>query len=52
VLVNLSIIAMGVVTLWTDSGWPELVLGCFMIALALHAAMLLCGVKRRRGMLR
>jgi Co/Zn/Cd efflux system component len=38
VLVNLSIIAMGVVTLWTDSGWPDLILGCFIIALALHAA--------------
>ncbi|MCW2805993.1 MAG: cobalt transporter [Propionibacteriaceae bacterium] len=38
VLVNLSIIAMGGVTHWTDSGWPDLVLGCFIIALALHAA--------------
>jgi len=38
VLVNLSIIAMGVATLWTGSGWPDLVLGCFIIALALHAA--------------
>ena len=38
VLVNLSIIAMGVVTVWTESGWPDLVLGCFIIALALHAA--------------
>ncbi|MGI9084640.1 MAG: cation transporter [Aeromicrobium sp.] len=38
VLVNLSIIAMGVVTLWTDSGWPDLILGCFIILLALHAA--------------
>ncbi len=37
-LVNLSIIAVGVVTLWTDSGWPDLVLGCFIIVLALHAA--------------
>lgn len=38
VLVNVSIIAMAVVTLWTDSGWPDLVLGCFIILLALHAA--------------
>jgi Co/Zn/Cd efflux system component len=38
VLVNLAIIAMGVVTLWTQSGWPDLVLGCFIIALAGHAA--------------
>ena len=29
---------MALVTLWTDSGWPDLVLGCFIIALALHAA--------------
>lgn len=38
VLVNLAIIAMGLVTLWTSSGWPDLVLGCFIIALALRAA--------------
>ena len=38
VLVNLSIIVMAVVTLWTDSGWPDLILGCFIILLALHAA--------------
>ena len=38
VLVNVSIIAMGVLTLWTGSGWPDLILGCFIIALALHAA--------------
>jgi Co/Zn/Cd efflux system component len=28
---------MAVVTLWTDSGWPDLILGCFIILLALHA---------------
>jgi Co/Zn/Cd efflux system component len=38
VLVNLAIILMGIVTLWTDSGWPDLVLGCAIILLALHAA--------------
>jgi Co/Zn/Cd efflux system component len=38
VLVNVAIIAMAVVTLWTDSGWPDLILGCFIIVLALHAA--------------
>lgn len=38
VLVNLAIIAMAVVTLWTASGWPDLILGCFIILLALHAA--------------
>ena len=38
VLVNVAIIGMAVVTLWTDSGWPDLILGCFIILLALHAA--------------
>lgn len=38
VLVNVAIIAMAVITLWTDSGWPDLILGCLIIALALHAA--------------
>lgn len=38
VLVNLAIIAMAAVTVWTGSGWPDLVLGCFIILLALHAA--------------
>jgi Co/Zn/Cd efflux system component len=38
VLVNIAIIGMGVVTLWTDSGWPDLILGCVIIGLALHAA--------------
>ena len=38
VLVNVSVIVMAVVTLWTESGWPDLILGCFIILLALHAA--------------
>lgn len=38
VLVNLAIIAMALITLWTTSGWPDLILGCFIILLALHAA--------------
>lgn len=38
VLVNVAIIAMAVVTLRTGSGWPDLVLGCLIIGLALHAA--------------
>lgn len=38
VLVNVAIIAMGVITVWTDSGWPDLILGTLIIALALHAA--------------
>lgn len=38
VLVNLAIIVMGALTLWTGSGWPDLVLGCVIIGLALHAA--------------
>jgi Co/Zn/Cd efflux system component len=38
VLINVSIIAMALATLWTGSGWPDVVLGSFIIALALHAA--------------
>jgi Co/Zn/Cd efflux system component len=38
VLVNVAIIGMAMVTLWTGSGWPDLILGCFIILLALHAA--------------
>lgn len=38
VLVNVSIIVMALVTLWTGSGWPDLIFGCFIILLALHAA--------------
>lgn len=38
VLVNLAIIAMAALTVATRSGVPDLVLGCAIIALALHAA--------------
>jgi Co/Zn/Cd efflux system component len=38
VLVNVAIIVMGIVTAWTRSGWPDLVLGTLIIVLALHAA--------------
>ena len=38
VLVNLAIIVMALVTLGTASGWPDLILGCFIIFLALRAA--------------
>ena len=38
VLVNLAIIVMALVTLRTGSGWPDLILGCFIILLAFHAA--------------
>ena len=38
VLVNVSIIVMGVVTAWTRSGWPDLLLGGGIILLALHSA--------------
>jgi Co/Zn/Cd efflux system component len=38
VLVNLAIIAMGVVTALTRSGWPDVVLGVAIVGLALHAA--------------
>jgi Co/Zn/Cd efflux system component len=38
VLVNVAIIGMAVVTELGGSGWPDVVLGCAIIALALHAA--------------
>ena len=38
VLVNLAVIAMAAVTAVTGSGWPDLVLGCAIIAIAVHAA--------------
>lgn len=38
VLVNVAIIAMAAVTLWTRSGWPDLVLGLAIIAIGVHAA--------------
>lgn len=38
VLINLAIIAMGILTAATGSGWPDLILGCGIIALAAHAA--------------
>lgn len=38
VLVNVAIIAMAAITLGTSSGWPDLVLGCLIVLLALHAA--------------
>lgn len=38
VLVNIAVIGMAVVTLWTSSGWPDLVLGCAIILIAVHAA--------------
>ncbi|MFW5471896.1 cation transporter [Knoellia sp. CPCC 206450] len=39
VLVNVAIIAMALVTLWTASGWPDLVLGLGIVALAVHSAL-------------
>lgn len=38
VLVNVAIIAMGVVTAATGSGWPDLLLGLGIVALGLHSA--------------
>lgn len=38
VLVNVAIILMAGITIWTGSGWPDLILGSFIILLALHAA--------------
>lgn len=38
VLVNVAIIAMGILTAATRSGWPDLMLGVGIILLGLHAA--------------
>jgi Co/Zn/Cd efflux system component len=38
VFVNLAIIVMGIVTAWTLSGWPDLVLGLLIIVLNVTAA--------------
>ena len=38
VLVNLAILAMGVVTAWTHSGWPDIVLGAVIVLVGLGAA--------------
>lgn len=38
VIVNVAIIAMGFITLWTGSGWPDIVLGAIIILLAAWAA--------------
>jgi Co/Zn/Cd efflux system component len=38
VLVNVAIIGMALITLRTGSGWPDLILGTFIILLAGHAA--------------
>lgn len=38
VIVNVLIILMGLVTLWTGSGWPDIVLGAVITLLAAHAA--------------
>lgn len=38
VLINIAIIGMGILTAATGSGWPDLILGCLIILVALHAA--------------
>jgi Co/Zn/Cd efflux system component len=38
VAVNVAIIAMGLVTAWTASGWPDVVLGVVILALGVTAA--------------
>ena len=42
VVINLAIIAMALVTAWTGSGWPDIVLGC-VIALVSSRAAWRCG---------
>ncbi|WP_298711509.1 cation transporter [Micrococcus sp. 2A] len=38
VIAGVAILALGAVTLWTGSGWPDIVLGLFIVALNLSAA--------------
>ena len=38
VVVNLGIIGMALVTAWTGSGWPDIVLGCVIVAVSSRAA--------------
>ncbi|MBG6216806.1 Co/Zn/Cd efflux system component [Arthrobacter sp. CAN_A6] len=38
VLVNVAIIAMGILTAWTVSGWPDLLLGLIIVVLNVSAA--------------
>ncbi|WP_026531459.1 cation transporter [Arthrobacter sp. H41] len=38
VLVNIAIIAMGIITVWSRSGWPDLVLGLVIIVVNVSAA--------------
>jgi Co/Zn/Cd efflux system component len=47
VLVNLAIIAMAVVTP-TETSWPDLILGSFIVVLALHAAYRVWTVSERK----
>ena len=39
VAVNLAIIAMGVVTVWVGTGWPDIVLGLVIVAVNATAAL-------------
>lgn len=50
VLVNVAIIAMAFVTLWTDSGWPDIVLGALIILLNLDAAKEVWEVATEEGL--
>lgn len=38
VLVNVAIMAMALMTWWTGSGWPDIVLGVVIVAINVHAA--------------
>ncbi|KRF04330.1 cobalt transporter [Arthrobacter sp. Soil782] len=38
VLINIAIITMGIATIWTMSGWPDLILGLVIIVLNITAA--------------
>ena len=38
VAINVAIMAMALVTAWTGSGWPDIVLGCVIVVVSSRAA--------------
>lgn len=50
VLINVAIIAMAALTWWSDSGWPDIVLGVIIIGLNVHAAREVWEVATEEGL--
>ena len=47
VAINVAIMAMALVTAWTGSGWPDIVLGCVIVVVNSRAALGGVGARRR-----